>query len=463
MAIKRYRDKNVLEAAQDRIRLVFDNFERIYVAFSGGKDSSVLLHLVMDEAIKRKRKVAVMFIDMEAQYAETVSHIYDMFELYKDHIEPHWVAVPMLLRNAVTNYEPRWICWDESKKAVWVRKRPTEAKGVDDYPFCVPEMEFEEFIVLFGKWYGQGKLTAGFIGIRAQESLHRYCAVATWEKKDLMFQKQRWTTKIVASTYNVYPIYDWLSDDIWRYHAKHADKPHNGVYDKMQMAGVPLSQQRLCQPFGDDQRRGLWLYHILEPETWFRLIARVNGANSGALYVQESGNMTGYDKVTLPEGHTWRSFCNLLLQTMPKKTREHYVFRFKKFIAGWHDRGYATIPDTVPPELEAKCWAPSWRRMCKVLLRNDYWCKGLGQTQPKSDAWQKFKQMKWDKKHPKAELSPKEAAYKILTSVPEAPGISLEAVARLSGLVIGDTFMTIVSKLENAGLLNSHNELWYKA
>jgi hypothetical protein len=32
--------------------------------------------------------------------------------------------------------------------------------------------------------------------------------------------------------------------------------------------------------------------------------------------------------------------------------------------------------------------------MCKVLLRNDYWCKGLGQTQPKSEAWQKYKALK---------------------------------------------------------------------
>jgi predicted phosphoadenosine phosphosulfate sulfurtransferase len=259
-------------------------------------------------------------------------------------------------------------------------------------------MEFEEFIVLFGEWYGQGKRTAGFIGIRAQESLHRYCAVATWEKKDLMLGGHRWTTKIVADTYNVYPIYDWLTEDIWRFHARYPGKPHNHIYDKMQMAGVPLSHQRLCQPFGDDQRRGLWLYHILEPETWFKLIARVNGANSGALYVEERGSICGYDKITKPDHHTWKSFCNLLLQTMPKQTREHYVYRFKKFIHGWHDRGYATIPEEAPFDLEGKCWAPSWRRMCKVLLRNDYWCKGLGQTQPKSAAYQRFKAMRKTKR-----------------------------------------------------------------
>lgn len=398
MGIKRYRDVNVLEAARKRIGLVFDAFDRVYVAFSGGKDSSVMLHLVMETAIARGSKVAVMYIDFEAQYHDTIKHVEEMLDLYRDHIDPHWICIPMLLRNALTNYEPRWMCWDPEKRDIWVREKPKAYKYEDDYPFAAPGMEFEEFIVLFGQWYGQGEKTAGFIGIRAQESLHRYCAVATWEKRDLMFDGHRWTTKIVDQVYNCYPIYDWLVEDIWRYHAMYPAAPHNRIYDKMQMAGVPLSQQRLCQPYGDDQRRGLWLYHLLEPQTWFKVVARVNGANSGALYIEENGNINGYNKITKPPQHTWKSFCNLLLQTMPKATREHYTIRFKKFIYGWHNRGYSRIPEEAPPELEAKCWAPSWRRMCKVLLRNDYWCKGLGQTQPKSKAYQDYKEMMKSKK-----------------------------------------------------------------
>ena len=391
MAVKHYLAKNVLDAARERVRLTFDNVERVYVAFSGGKDSSVMLHLVMEEAIRRNQIVGVMFIDFEAQYANTIKHVHEMFEMYRDHIDAHWICIPMLLRNAVTNYEPRWTCWDIEKENSWVRSKPRVCKTEKDYPFAVAGMEFEEFIVLFGKWYGQDKRTAGFIGIRAQESLHRYCAIATWEKRDLMLKGWRWTTKIVSQTYNVYPIYDWLTEDIWRFHAKYPDRPHNRVYDLMQLAGVKLSQQRLCQPFGDDQRRGLHLFHILEPETWSKLIARVNSANYGALYVEESGNIMGYNKISLPPGHNWRSFCNLLLRTMPDKTRAHYLLRFKKFIIGWRRRGYPVIPDESPPELEANSWAPSWRRMCKALLRNDYWCKGLGFTQPKSDAYQRYK------------------------------------------------------------------------
>lgn len=398
MGGKKYIDIDVLTAARDRIKKAFDATERQYVAFSGGKDSSVLFHLVMEEARRRNTKVGIMYIDLEAQYMDTVKHAKEMFHLYRDNIDPHWICVPMRLRNALTNYEPQWIAWDPSRESDWIRPKPAGCKDVKDYPFLLDDMhdgiEFEEFISVFGSWYGQGKVTAGFIGIRAQESLHRYCAIATWEKKDMMLNGWRWTTKVTGQVYNVYPIYDWLTDDIWKYHSVYPEKPHNVVYDKMHMAGVPLADQRLCQPFGDDQRKGLWLYHILEPETWFKLVARVNGANSGSLYIQESGNVNGYNKVTLPPGHTWESFTNMLLKTLPPKTRDHYAERFKKFVVGWHRRGYDVIPDEAPPQLESKQWAPSWRRMAKCILRNDYWCKGLGQTQPKSEAWQRFKAMK---------------------------------------------------------------------
>lgn len=397
MATKIYQDINVLDASKDRIEKTFDTFERIYISFSGGKDSSVMMHLVMQEAIKRNRKVGVLIIDLEAQYSDTIEHIEHMVEMYKDNIDLHWFCGELMLRNAVSNYQPRWICWDEEKKDVWVRQKPEKASDLSQYPFYVPKMEFEELMVIFGEWYSQGKKTAAFIGIRSDESLHRYRAI-TSRKDGLMMNNWKWTTKVSNKLYNVYPIYDWRTEDIWVFNGKNKDLPHNTVYDKMMMAGVKISQQRLCQPYGDDQKKGLWLYHILEPETWYKLVARVNGVNSGALYIHENGNMTGNYKITKPQGHTWESFCNLLLSTMPEKTMNHYKARFKKFISGWQDRGYLTIPQEAPEDLESKCWVPSWRRMCKVLLKNDYWCKGLGQVQPFSEAYGKFKEIKKLKK-----------------------------------------------------------------
>lgn len=166
----------------------------------------------------------------------------------------------------------------------------------------------------------------------------------------------------------------------------------------MTKAGVKFSNQRLCQPFGDDQKKGLWLYHLLEPMTWYKLINRVSGVNSGALYVQDRGNMTGAGAISKPDGHTWESFTNFLLKTLPIKMQENYRERFIKFIGGWKQRGYDKIPDQAPHDLEIKCWAPSWKRMARCILRNDYYCKGLGQTQPKSEAYLKYKEIKAKRK-----------------------------------------------------------------
>lgn len=388
--MKKYIDKTVFQAATDRISKSFDMFDKLYVSFSGGKDSTVMLHMVMSEAIKRGRSVGVLIIDLEAQYTDTIDHIRSCVEMYSDHIDLHWFCGELLLRNAVSNFEPKWCCWDSEKEAQWVRDKPSLSSDLSQYPFYIPKMEFEELMVLFGEWYSNGEQTGAFIGIRSDESLHRYRAIIS-EKRGGTKNGYKWTTKVSTDLYNVYPIYDWKTEDIWVFLGKNNHLPSNKIYSKMSMAGVPLSEQRLCQPYGDDQKKGLWLYQILEPHTWTMLIDRVSGVNSGALYVRESGNMTGSRYIEKPENKTWQEYTNMLLSTLPKKTRDNYIERFKKFIVGWKKRGYEIIPDEAPHYLEVKCWVPSWRRMCRCILRNDYYCKGLGQTQPLSEAYQKFK------------------------------------------------------------------------
>lgn len=398
MSLKKYNDKSVLVAAQERVAWAFDHFPKVYVSFSGGKDSTVMLHLVMDEAIRRGRTVGVFIVDLEAQYQATVDHVQSCVDMYREHIDLHWCCLPMTLRNGVSNFEPTWMAWDPEKEDVWVRPMPEDATTVDrpGYEWYEPGMEFEEFIVEWAERYAGGELVACFVGIRADESLNRFRTVVSADKE--MRDGRRWTTRAVDNVYNVYPIYDWRTADIWRFHNGRPEVPHNPVYDLMHKAGVPLSKQRLCQPYGDDQRQGLWLYHVLEPHTWFKLISRVNGANSGAFYIQERGNVNGYGSITKPDGHTWESFTRLLLETMPDVTREHYEERFRGFIKGWQGRGYDEIPDEAPKVLEDKHWAPSWRRLAKVLLRNDWWCKGLGLTQPKSDAYGRYLEIKKSRK-----------------------------------------------------------------
>jgi predicted phosphoadenosine phosphosulfate sulfurtransferase len=392
---------NVLEASRSRIKFTFDNFEKIYIAYSGGKDSTVMLHLVLEEAMKRNRRVGVLYVDLEAQYTLTIDHSKNLFAEYSKYIELYWVCLPISLRNAVSNFQPKWTCWDSDKKDIWVRDLPEHAGVVSDsafFPFFVEGYEFEEFVPEFGKWYSEGKNTACLVGIRTDESLNRFRTIASENKT--RFKNKTWTTLIEDGTqvYNIYPIYDWKVSDLWLYHSKYPKKQYNPIYDYMFKAGLSPAQMRLCQPYGDDQKKGLWLYHILEPSTWFRVLNRVNGTTSGALYASETGNITGVNKIYKPENQSWESFCHLLLKSLPKTTAQHYLKKFRIFIKWWKNRGYAEIPQEVPLVLENKKLAPSWRRLCKTLLRNDYWCKGLGFTQPRSEAYGKYLQIKKRKK-----------------------------------------------------------------
>src|SRR5690606_6870713 len=253
---KVYQPHSVLEAAKARISEAFDNLERLYISFSGGKDSTVMMHLVCQEARKRGRKVGVLIIDLEAQYTATVTHIESMVTEYADCIDLHWFCGEILLRNAVSDFEPKWCCWDSEKESIWVRQKPSLASDLSQYSFYVPRMEFEELMVIFGSWYAQGKTCGAFIGIRADESLHRYRAIVS-RKDGLMLNGRKWTTRIAKDVYNLYPIYDWRTEDIWLFHAKNQELSYNRIYDLMTRAGVKFSNQRLCQPFGDDQKKGL--------------------------------------------------------------------------------------------------------------------------------------------------------------------------------------------------------------
>ncbi len=381
---RRVLDINVLDAARQRIAQTFDAATKISVSFSGGKDSTVLLHLTMEEAIRRGRRVGVLFVDFEAQYRHTIDHIARCYERYADHIDPYWLSLPLNLRNAVSVYEPEWTCWDPEREESWVRPHhPSAIRDIDHFPWFRPRMEFEELVPLFAEWYAGGEDSASMVGIRSQESLNRWRTIVSTTK--VRINDWPWSTRKSPTTWNAYPIYDWKTEDIWVWHAQNPDAEVNEIYDLMHRAGLTIHQARLCQPYGDDQRRGLWLYHLLEPETWAKVVSRVNGANQGALYARESGNILGNRKITRPENHTWESYCMLMLSSMPAPTAEHYRSKIDTFLKWWFERGFQDgIPDEADPGLEAGRRIPSWRRIAKTLLRNDYWCRGLSFSQHKN-------------------------------------------------------------------------------
>jgi len=145
----------------------------------------------------------------------------------------------------------------------------------------------------------------------------------------------------------------------------------------MHLAGLSIHQMRICQPYGDDQRKGLYLFKILEPTTWAKVVNRVEGANFGNRYSENDKTTLGNYKVLLPEGHTYESYAKFLLDTMPPYLKEHYQKKIDKFLEYWKKENFETIPDISDAKMEAAKKIPSWRRIVKVLLKNDYWCKGL--------------------------------------------------------------------------------------
>ena len=59
------------------------------------------------------------------------------------------------------------------------------------------------------------------------------------------------------------------------------------------------------------------------------------------------------------------------------------------------DRGYPEgIPDEADYAMEIKRKVPSWRRICKALLRNDYWFREWGRAQDRSEVYKKYLQLK---------------------------------------------------------------------
>jgi len=389
---KRYITKNVYDAAIERINRVFDDFDNLYLSFSAGKDSTVLLHLFLKIAKERGfGKVPVLLIDLEAQYKATMEHAVEI--MARDDVDPIWVCLPLNLRNAVSQYQPQWICWDPEEKDKWVRQYPEVPGVITDtnyFPFFKFAMEFEEFVIEFGNWFADGEKTACIVAIRSDESFNRYRTIKNKRKET--FENLAWSTKVTDNVYNFYPIYDWRTEDVWTAIGKN-NWCYNKIYDLMYLQGKSIHECRICQPYGDDQRAGLDLFRSCEPETWAKVVDRVSGANFGNIYCKSY--LLGHRSVVLPEGHTWKSYTEFLLATIPQYEAEWYIEKFKVFEKWWEKHGYPVDKWSdaklkkgdirlVGPDGRVYTKGPSWERLAKCILKNDKLCKSLSFSQTKN-------------------------------------------------------------------------------
>lgn len=436
--VKVYQNENVYEAFNHRLEYICGYFDHLIISFSGGKDSGLMLELVRlyyesHDWMKKRIKVSVFYLDYEGNYQETKDYIERSMGKYPE-FDYYHVCLPVSASCGISMSQSTWLPWDPEHHELWLNSIPPEAICLEnqEFPFFKVGMSDYEFQSKFCQWLHREKevvRTAVLVGIRAQESLNRYNAV-TREETFSRFGTTNFSHRISQDVFNFYPMYDWLFEDIWRANAKF-ELDYNHLYDLYYQAGVPYKSMRVANPFHQCGVHSLKLYQALEPATWGKLVGRVNGANFAALY---GGTVAmGYRGAVLPKGHTWKSYVEFLLETLPEETRKVYLKKFKSSMDYWMKTGGA-LPENVIDELEElgsdferlgpptnkrkykqryevirfKDYpddvpiknfrlVPSYKRMCITILKNDTSCQYMGFGQTKDELQKKQEAMeKWE-------------------------------------------------------------------
>ena len=408
---------NVYEAVQKRLKIIFDYFDYVYISFSGGKDSGVLLNLCMDYIRKHapERRLGVFHMDYEAQYRQTTEYVERTFAANSDILEVFHCCIPFKVSTCTSMFQQYWRPWDDGCRDIWVRKMPDKCLTYKDFDFFNADLWDYDFQNMFTEWLHRRKKSKRIcclVGIRTQESFNRWRAIHS-DKNYRKLNNYKWTRRTGHHEYNAYPIYDWKTTDIWTANGRF-NWDYNRLYDPYHKAGVPISRQRVASPFISQAIPMLALYRAIDPDTWGRMVGRVNGIGCAAIY----GNTQamGWRGITCPPGFSWKEYMNFLLGTLPEETRKNYLDKLEVSIKFWREKGgclsestikklkAARIPITVETNTGYKTdkkpvrmeylddidiaefrEIPTYKRMCICIMKNDHTCKYMGFSQTKRE------------------------------------------------------------------------------
>lgn len=307
--------ENVLSATIERISLLFDKYDNIQLSFSGGKDSTVLFHLINEEAKKRDRKFILYFQDQEAEYQGTIDFV--EWAMNQPNVIPLWYQVPIFMTNAASHTQLFLWAWGENES--WVRQK---------HQIAIQSIEgrYPKRFHKFNLWVGQnlkklkGK-SVSVIGLRAEESPDRRF-VMFGEDSELF-----WLRKVNEPN-KAYPIIDWKYTDVWKYLIEGGFK-YNKVYDKMYMMGHDLRKMRVSNLVHEKAFRCLSDLQELEPETYNRLEARLQGVHTAGIYGKE--NLI-YSIRSLPDNFkSWKQYKDFLLENIHPDLSRLFRFQWSRF------------------------------------------------------------------------------------------------------------------------------------
>lgn len=302
-------DQNVFDAALERIRWIYREFDgNVYVSNSGGKDSTVILELASRVSQELGYgPINVQWLDQECEFQATVDYQrYIMNE--RDDIKFDWYQIPFRIFNA-TNHEYPWLnCWGEGEE--WVREK--EPNSIHENTFGTER--FYEILEAMSNQHGHSAVLSG---MRGEESPSRRITL-------LSSPMYKWITySSGGSPYYLFsPIFDWTYRDVWK--AIHSEGwRYNEHYDAMFRHGVPPRKMRVSNYTHENALPSLkWLQEV-EPETWERASRRLAGINSFGHIGSEKINKLPY------MFNSWQEYFDYLVDNL-LTTDEHRTLMRKQ-------------------------------------------------------------------------------------------------------------------------------------
>lgn len=330
--MKIYLKQNVHDAALDRIRWLFDEFENVVVSVSGGKDSTVVANLALQVAEEKGRlPLPVMWLDQEAEWQATVDTVREL--MYDPRVEPRWYQIPMRLFNSTSVHEHWLQCWDPESEDLWIHPRDPIAiteniYGTDRFSRLfrrIAAVEYPDSPVCY------------LAGVRTEESPARYAGLTggkTWKWAT-------WGTGLDKPGHvTMYPIYDWSYTDVWK--AIHDNGwDYNKIYDEMYRYGIPVKNMRVSNVHHETAIHSLWYLQEIEGDTWNRLTQRIAGIDALTKF-----SKADYIPSKLPfMFSSWREYRDYLLGKMilEDDVRDKFAKKFAEQDEIWGD----VIEDTL--------------------------------------------------------------------------------------------------------------------
>ncbi len=332
--MKYFTGKNVYDAALDRIRWLYSEFDNVMVSFSGGKDSTVIFHLTLQVARELGRlPLPVMFIDQEAEWAATIEQV--RYVMTHPDVKPYWYQIPIRLFNATSPADPWLDVWGEASRDKWMRERE---------PYSIHENTYGEdrFTKMFNACIGkdQPPNTANIGGIRCEESPRRHMSMTTWPRYKWITYAKHLTKQ---NQWTFYPIYDWTYLDVWK--AIHDNGwPYCKLYDIQYQYGVQLRNMRVSNLHHETAITSLFYLQEAEPETYEKLTQRLGGIDMAG----KLGFDDYFPSSLPPVFKNWREYRDYLNEklTVNEEWRESFKRKFesmdKKFGDAFGDVLYRT-------------------------------------------------------------------------------------------------------------------------